>query len=138
MAIIMGCPEIVHHLIKHKANVNLADFENQYPIHYAITALVPETLTVLLAVKDICLDVTNNCDETPLILCAKMVHCVEVINFAKQLIKAGASIDNLSTKNNMPQTALHVSAKVGNVNFIRFLIERGANKEATDFEVFFN
>lgn len=131
----MGQPEIVSHLINHKADVNLADFENHAPIHYAITSLVSQTLTILLASTEINLDITNNCDETPLILCAKMVHSIEAINFAKQLIDAGASLDNLGSKNNMFQTALHVSAYVDNVNFIRFLIARGANKETTDFEV---
>lgn len=133
----MGRPEIVSHLIYHKADVNLSDFENQTPIHYAVAAFVPQTLTILLASSSINVDAANNCDETPLILCAKMVHCVEAIKFAEQLIAAGASLDSLGAKNSILETALHVSASVDNVELICLLVEKGANKEATDFEVNF-
>lgn len=124
-------------MLSHKADVNLADFDNQTPLHHAIESLSPLTVTSLLSCPDIKIDALNSCDETPLIKCAKVVDHAHAINFAIQLIDAGAILENINTNSSITQNVLHICASFNNVKLIRILIEKGANKDVTDSDVIF-
>lgn len=138
MAVKRVSHKIVAHLLSHNANVNLADFDGQTPLHHAVKSLAPQTMTYLLACPDVKLDILNSSEETPLIVCAKLVDHKQVIHLAIQLIDAGTSLENISTDSGINQYILHICASYNNVELIRVLIEKGANKDVTDSEVIFN
>lgn len=137
MAIKCNSYEIVKHLLLLKADANLSDFDDQAPLHHAIESLSPSIVTCLLSCPDIKIDALNACNETPLIKCAKMVHHKHAINFAIQLIDAGASLENINTNTSITQYVLHICASFNNVELIRILIEKGVNKDITDSDVIF-
>ena len=105
-------------LIDHGANVNLKDFRNNSPIHYALNRNAIDMVKLLIENGAIVED--NFKDKTLLAWAIDQSH----IEIAKVLIANGVNVNTKDLEGNSP---IHYGAKRNSIDVVKLLIENGAS-----------
>ena len=129
-----GSIATVSHLVKHGAKVNIADKQQETPLHLAVRCkgrLCENQIEVvrLLLQYGSLPDLANKCAQVPLYL-ASFYGCVIKAGI---LIEGGADVNySCSRENSIYVTALHVAAAKNRVHLAKLLIENNADLNVTN------
>ncbi|KAF8417448.1 ankyrin repeat-containing domain protein [Tirmania nivea] len=105
---------------------NLADPDERYPIHWAVSFNHPAIVDLLIQQKGFDPDVRDGMGWTPL-MCACSVRDGE--GLVEKLIGRGADVE---AKNDAGQTALHFCASKSHLHSARYLLQHGATSRVKD------
>ena len=112
--------------IRAGADVNEAQPDGTYPIHWAVFKVDYELLDALIA-KKAKVDVTNEFGDTPLAEAVKVTDA----RMVKTLLAAGAGVEGANLDG---ESALMLAIKTGDVPIVQMLINAGANVNTVEKE----
>jgi ankyrin repeat protein len=113
--------QMVAVLIANRANVNALNRARQTPLHVATSFGCEQTMLQLLRAKaDI--EASNQFYKTPLMIGAIRRQPASI---ARLLLEFQANVDALDNRH---ESALHISARDGNTDWVKVLLEFGASK----------
>jgi ankyrin repeat domain-containing protein 17 len=120
-----GHKQIVQLLLKHNANINAQSARGNTPLHYAIQHNYTEIVEILIkhGGSNLKLELANDNGHTPLMEAASNGH----VECSRLLIDAGADVNTHSSE--FKETALTLASYKGQVDMVKFLLERNADLE---------
>ncbi len=118
--------KVAHLLIENNADINAKNKVHESPLSLAAATGSKSVVNLLLS-QGALVDDVNIHGQTPL------YHAVSYREFetAQMLIEYGANIEARDKHRN--ETILHLATSAGNVNFVKYLLSKGADKEAKDY-----
>lgn len=160
LAVEVGKKDIVEYLIDRGANINSRDVKGMAPLHYAIKKGDVQIVNLLLD-KGADIEIVDKNRKTPLLfsivenkpdisICLidrgantqvkdkngnGVLHlCAEkgLLELAKYILEKKNGEIDINDGNKKKETPLHIAVRNNKVEFVKFLIERGAEVEAKD------
>ena len=129
--------DIVRLFLAHHADVNICDDLGNYPLHYAVEKdfiLVQELLKLhgaeIQQMNDLDSEIVFNVDKYGESILHNAVTTGDKTMFFKVLKHPSLDIE---LKNSLGQTALHLAASHQQIEFLKILLKKQANPNATDF-----